>query len=232
MRSFKKVGIMFLALVFVLGGIGGAFAAWTDSISIEGTVETGSVGLSVEDYSGTAAWKVSDEENEITTTGLIKENEEWVFEVPDNRIIDEPIGTALARAGGAEEADVVFEFDNLFPCVDWCANFVIHNSGSIPVKLFADIDTNDEWLKDLWDRGYVTVSATWIASDDPEKVDQAVDITAPVQVHPCEQIMVVLCIYIPQELEMDLEGSFSAWIGAIQWNKAADAGNYFPPNND
>jgi len=39
--KFGKVSLLFLALVLALAGVGAAFAAWTDTITISGTVETG-----------------------------------------------------------------------------------------------------------------------------------------------------------------------------------------------
>ena len=39
----KKTGLLSLALVLALGAIGVGYAAWTDTIYIEGTVETGSL---------------------------------------------------------------------------------------------------------------------------------------------------------------------------------------------
>ena len=57
MKGFKKMGLMFLALVIALGGVGAAFAAWTDTLTITGTVNTGNVDLEIKYLSATYVYK-------------------------------------------------------------------------------------------------------------------------------------------------------------------------------
>ena len=41
----KKIGLICLALVLALGTLGAAFALWSDTLFLEGTVGTGNIGL-------------------------------------------------------------------------------------------------------------------------------------------------------------------------------------------
>ena len=53
-----KIGAMFLISILALAGIGMGYAAWTDTITITGSVNTGSVEWAFTGYSGTWVWKV------------------------------------------------------------------------------------------------------------------------------------------------------------------------------
>jgi predicted ribosomally synthesized peptide with SipW-like signal peptide len=50
-----KIGAMFVIAMLSLAGIGIAYAGWTDTIQITGTISTGSVDWDIIEYSGT--WK-------------------------------------------------------------------------------------------------------------------------------------------------------------------------------
>ena len=54
----NKIGTLFLVTVLSLAGLGVAYAGFTDSISIFGTVNTATVELDIEAYSGTDVYKV------------------------------------------------------------------------------------------------------------------------------------------------------------------------------
>ena len=52
-----KIEALFLVSVLALSGIGIAYAGWTDTIFVSGTVQTGYVGYEVTEYTGTWVWK-------------------------------------------------------------------------------------------------------------------------------------------------------------------------------
>ncbi len=41
----KKIGLLVMALIVALGGLGATYALWSDSLYLEGTVHTGDIGL-------------------------------------------------------------------------------------------------------------------------------------------------------------------------------------------
>ena len=53
-----KLGAMFLISVLALAGIGMGYAAWTDTITIDGTINTGDVEWHFTADSGTWVWKI------------------------------------------------------------------------------------------------------------------------------------------------------------------------------
>ena len=44
-HRINKMAVIFIASIFVLSGLGVAYAAWTDTITIDGTVDTGDVNI-------------------------------------------------------------------------------------------------------------------------------------------------------------------------------------------
>ncbi|MDD2252483.1 MAG: hypothetical protein PHQ10_05910 [Dehalococcoidales bacterium] len=203
----RKLGILLMVLVLALGSLGVGYAAWMDFVYVEGTVETGNVDLVVENYSGTWVYKMPEHGIDVVTG--------WVDEVvaPANYV--ELVASAVSTpgAGGENDPDVVMTFDNLFPGVLFCADFLVHYIGSVPAIVDADIVSDDEWLNELWDEGY----AYWEAWDaDGNKIE------GPVQLHYCDTVTVKLCIEIPQDNKyMNLTGSFNGFVRAVNWNEWA-----------
>ena len=229
----KRIALICMALVLALGALGVGYAAWTDELYIQGTVNTGSVDLEVLDYSGTWVYKMYPHGYDYFHG--------WVSEKP---VIDaaegELVAWAEARPGGDNEADIVVEFSNIFPCQPFMADFLLHYTGSVPARLYAeitDVAGDSELLAP-----YVTIKAWRIGNlvDEPDLLndkelihrrlidDNLVDIG--VQVHFCDLILVAMYIDLPQLPElMDLDAKFAARIQAIQWNKYT--GEWYPSDN-
>ena len=62
-----KIGAIFLMSVITLAGVGAGYAAWTDTVFINGYITTGSVDLNIVGYSGTWVWKDLATDECITT---------------------------------------------------------------------------------------------------------------------------------------------------------------------
>jgi hypothetical protein len=219
----KKIRLLTLAVVFALGSLGVAYAAWADEITIEGSIETGNLELKVEGYSGTEAWKVAPDGIEVLHGWL-------PLPPPEGTpVITDPVGYATARAGDPDdnEADIVFEFVNLFPGVTFCADTLVHYVGNIPAYVSWVIESGDPWLNKLGDAGYVKVK--WYKSNaDGDRIEELVDVPK-LQMHYCEYIIVEVCVEIPQDNDLQgLTGSFSGSIDAIQWNEYEES-PYVPP---
>jgi predicted ribosomally synthesized peptide with SipW-like signal peptide len=45
----KKIGLLALALVLALGALGVGYAMWTDTVTVNGTINTGSIDLAIKD---------------------------------------------------------------------------------------------------------------------------------------------------------------------------------------
>ena len=58
----EKIGTIFLIIILSIAGIGISYAGLTDTIHIYGTVDSATVTLDIEYYSGTDVWKVWNDE--------------------------------------------------------------------------------------------------------------------------------------------------------------------------
>lgn len=195
----KKLTIVALVMVLCLGAIGIGWAKWTDTITISGTVKTGSVDLVVVDYSGTWVYKdlesdcmiISDEP--LDENGLLYVASSWA-------------------APGELDDEVVMTWDNIFPDVPFMADVVFHYQGTIPAKIYEidlDFGKGSEWVAQ-----YATVEFYKLVGG------QWVEMGCPIgyQMHYCDKIMLVVTIELPQDNDlMNLEASATATITVAQW---------------
>ena len=224
----KKIGLLSLALVLALGALGVGYAAWTDTITIEGTVNTGSVDLQVVELSSTLIYKVPDAPGEIV---VVKQKENlrdlgggigWhivnVPPIPDNGIL-----VAQAKTTSPEDDEIVITVDNAFPCQDLTADFLIHYVGSVPAKVDVELTgcedlTPDNGINDC-DVLAPYVEVHFYESDENGTIGQEIT-ECPVQMHYCDYVYCVATLHLPQDNSlMNLGCSFTAKITAIQWNE-------------
>jgi hypothetical protein len=239
----KKIGFLVMALVLMLGGLGVGYAAWTDEIIIDGTVNTGSVELTIVEYSGMWFWKVPGGDPEYYFTTCPTNTPEQVPNNPPPFVV----GYAASTPGAGED-EITMTFNSLFPldstplvnCDNqtvgsqfaWRANFVIHCEGTIPVKVYCDpvdVQTTDNmtWLYNV---GYP--NGAWIAfqrlsESYPGYGDPWPYVTGDyifpgdvIQMHNCQYLLGWMCINIEQmEKTQNLDGTFTFKVSAIQWNE-------------
>ncbi len=239
-RYMKKIGLISLALVLALGALGVAYAAWTDQVTIEGTVETGKLELTVKKYSGTWAYKNLDTSEVIVHTG-------WANGLDP---IDGPTGnlklTGYAVAMPGEEPDeIVVEYEGLYPGIDWKVDWLLHYEGTVPAKLW---HTHPVWSgpdasafeaitysipgQDPDRIGYLYGEVWWSDADGGKgqnigvSSDPAECEFTGLQVHYCDHILMQFTLGLYQHsYSQGLEASFTSTINAIQWNK------YTPPGD-
>ena len=231
-----KIGAIFLISVLALAGVGVGFAAWTDTITISGTVNTGDVDINVVGYSGTWVYKVygcGAPSNEIIidyeglglayweayysdcTVELISYSEAKQALDTD----DEPIDDAIAII-----------YDNLFPCIDFKVDFLLHYDGSIPakIKVANPVFTGDDaeffntliWtLPDNPPENSYCYGEMWTSDVYGNKVDVIPDLEG-YQLHYCDYILIVITLHLAQDNAlMNMDASFTAAIEVIQWNE-------------
>lgn len=214
----NKIGSIFLVSVLALAGIGISYAGFSDMISVYGEVNTATVQFNVVDYSGTDVWKVygdgqpageifigrSFESNKLTTTHV-----EDMY--PDCTVI--PVASSWASVGSDYDVDMLW--DNIFPCVDFTADVIIHYEGSIPAHVTV---TDLVWDANGYDFSeYLTFEAYSYVKDGDEWI-KGEQIDFPVQMHFCDHIGIEAAIHLEQNNELQgLSGGFSFNIHAIQW---------------
>ena len=256
----NKVGTMFFISILVLAGIGISYAGFTDSIAIYGSVNTATVDIELVGwYSGTWVYKiwgftvtpippifdydVYDLANEILIirgyaghVATIADVSDWAAANGGNAQL---VSFSEAKEGTTHDEtpyDVDFIYDNLFPCIDFSADFIFHYAGSIPAKIdTAIIHSENPWLQELWAMyqddpaagfgAYVEAYRCypWIDEETGEITGWYIDYEDPVdvgyQLHYCYYVYVKLVIHIPQDNDYQgLKGIFTAKIGVIQWN--------------
>jgi len=230
-----KLGAIFLISVLALAGAGVGYSAWFDTITITGTVNTGSVGWDVVEYSGT--WVYKDLTNDaclVETTPIDDPNLMLVAcSYAEQTMVQGDVPEDLVPV----DDSVTVVFDNLFPCIDFEADFTVHYTGSVPGKINGFIFT-DEWGntadEQLIDK-FTTLDVEIGIQDDtsayvwtPIPVEQLQGF----QLHKCNKIHVVMTIHLPQWYDLDgddveeptdylmlLTGSFNLRVDVVQWNE-------------
>jgi len=204
----KKIGLLCLALVLALGALGVGYAMWQDTVTIEGTVNTGSVEISIEDLSETYVYKVLD------THGIMMSDVEIVD--PNLLLVASATAEDVTVDGGAKTVEMTF--DNIFPtCDPIVADVLLHYTGSIPVHVdvsetFGGDDDLSPYLVQQW----------WLSTDDGITWEPLE--TEMLQLHYCN--LVWLVVYLDPVALQDagkdaqgLSGTFTKTITVYQWNE-------------
>jgi hypothetical protein len=237
----KKIGLLSLALVLALGTLGVGYAAWTDSITITGSVSTGTVDLDIVDYSNTWVWKTDN-----VSAGEILLVHDWdsapASQPPAEAIDAFPNSPYPPNTPGSDGVDPVAYADasntsygdplikqitvdivNAFPIETadgyLSADFLLHYAGTIPVKVqVVDVSATGELDPEDIDILYYESNASG------DRIGDAMSI-AGMQLHYCDYIVVVVTVDL-SENEADDQGLTSTISGSIevkQWNE------YTPP---
>lgn len=239
----QKLSTIFIMMILGISAIGISYAGFTDELYIFGEVDTATVELEILDYSGTFVYKIwevtpgfgpkqewidegivdrfsSTEELLIFkgSTSLIPSETEVASYFDGNAQVD-LISWAYAEQGSSDD-EISMVYHNMFPCVDFTADFVFKYTGSIPAKIWAEYEItedDDDLLAMLLAEDEITLEAVaskGIFGDTMTPVDVGV------QVHGDEEIDLALTIHVPQENKYQgLSGRFVARIAALQWNE-------------
>jgi len=219
----KKIGLLSLALVLALGALGVGYAAWTDQITIEGTVNTGSVEISVEALSGTEVYKVPEHDIVVRYYGTDTTGGH-IWESVTQPAVGELIASATTSYSEPDgDKTITVTFDNLFPSIDFMADVLLHYTGSVPAIVDIELTSAEPgegvdpeaWAKLVNSAEFVAVR--WDAKNH-ESIGEP--LTEPIQLHNCDYVKIFLVVHLDQDPDlMNLNGSFTAEITAIQWNE-------------
>jgi predicted ribosomally synthesized peptide with SipW-like signal peptide len=218
----KKIGLLCLALVLALGALGVGYAAWTDTITISGTVNTGTLNIDPVLFSSTYIYKDTDNET-MAYYYVVKDAageihcDCWDPFQPANTVL---VASAVSTPGADDEVN--FDYDGLFPCETLVCDVVLHYDGSVPAKVneidwtFSG-DQGGDWITPLVTSGDVVGYARMF---DPETHTTGDVVVEGTQLHECEYVVVWLEFHLPQdETLMNRSGSGSCTIEVVQWNE-------------
>lgn len=190
----KKVKIYALALVLVLSCLGVSYAAWSDELVVEGSVETGDIDVYFSDF-------------------------DVVYDADANTKDDEEVATVSLVSVCEDDKELKFEIDNAYPQFMANIEFEVHNQGSIPVKLQSvDIDAPGElevenaawWCRDCgnW---------KWKCECEPEEPELEVG----TQLNTCDRAEGSIGVEVSPDCsaEQGETYTFTVTYDFIQWNK-------------
>ncbi|NQT31568.1 MAG: hypothetical protein HQ588_04465 [Deltaproteobacteria bacterium] len=242
-NGLKRIGVLALALVIALGSLGVAYAAWTDSVYIEGTVYTGTLDIDIVGVSSTFVYKVPGADD----TGFGPETVvHYVYGKTDP--YPPSVGTLIASAVTDDTSTVsgdvdsaTMTFSGLFPGIDFWADVELMYLGTIPAKIsVAEIALEDRptggILDQLWELGLngdptkgidPHTYGAWIDGDvkpSGSAVWDPVDYPLGLQLHQFDMVHIALHVRLPQEEQYQNISNlgFSGIITVIQWNEYED----------
>jgi hypothetical protein len=237
-NGLKRIGVLALALLIALGALGTAYAAWTDTVYIGGTVNTGTLDIDIAGVSSTFVYKVPG----APDTGFGPETVVNYF--PGAVDLDPPtdpgttlIASAVTVADNTPDADTAtMTFSGLFPDIDFVADLELEYLGSIPAKVqVAEIYATDDpgnKLESLWALGKATKGqdpryGAWI--DGELSVNDGTDWTyiddpLGLQLHKYDLVHVTLHVNLPEEEQFQnlVDLGFTGIVTVIQWNEYED----------
>jgi hypothetical protein len=220
-----------------LGALGVGYAMWSDTVVINGTVNTGSVDIVVEELSSTYVYKVVGFDGYQTPDGRFYNHRAmicWRVNDTNDQPYDAPlpadaaillVAYAETTATGDDNQTITMEFDNLFPTetCDIIGDVVLHYIGTIPAHVGYDL----VWSGDALLQNYVVLD--WDLQYGPNNPAGAqgtweMDLTEEemglLQLHSSDHLYLDIYFDIPQEDEsMLLDGRFDMKLVVHQWNE-------------
>ena len=137
----KKIGLICLALVLALGALGVGYAAWTDTIYIDGTVNTGEVLVEVicNSFDATDGDLPPSTTGWIVGTGSPYADENSLVSGTDfywNTITREKnVGWVTWDCTAPLDSEATITLNNVYPSYTNHITLGLRNSGTIPLKL-------------------------------------------------------------------------------------------------
>ncbi len=245
----KKIGLLVMALVLAMGMLGVGYAMWSETLTIDGTVHTGTVDVEFSQYSN------DDGEHGYTTGNVSAGNLDpkvpgtWTPTAdptsnPPGWTGDREVKNVASTNCGLSENTLTITVDNGYPCYFGSVLFDIENVGTIPVKVLSfklievskdgttiDIDdlalTACKWYYVDVDAVPPTVRESDSAppagfEDDEDFAFHLSEYSAPydlVQIDPGEVGYGDITVHIEQDAEMNTIYDFTIEVEVCNWNE-------------
>ena len=231
----KKLGLLLMVLIFVIGGLGVGYATWSETLTISGEVATGDIdpvfvgadsndacGFSSNDPTGCGTWDFS---STVTWDGTRR---------------DKDVGCTTASVNSQDPTLLGICITNAYPCYYGNAWFEIENQGSVPVNLvglklveISGPTVGRYWVKDIdlvscnW--YYVRLSDGYVSPPNTPFTDYdfALHVSnlgpLPIQLDPVEgdlpdtEMFGDLCFHLGQGAEQDADYDFTVELIFNNW---------------
>jgi len=197
-------------------------------VTINATVQTGSLDLVVEATCGTEVYKDLDTgelvychwSSPLPDTTKYYYNDAISSDPPANGLLVAYVDVVQDLANDPSGDTLVMTFDNLFPLADkmyplgwgnWIGNCRIHVLGTVPMH--AKVTTNVTGIPEDWVEIYFYPLFDPNTKLTPEEFDG-------IQLHECMRFEVWVMVFVPQEdAAMSQSGTITITIEGIQWNE-------------
>ena len=203
----KRIGLLCLALVLALGTLGVGYAMWSDEVTIEGTVDTGTLRLGI---FHTVVERI-EQDKEVATVDLSFEGPilEKEFAGFGERMAYEKLKVAL---------------NNTFPCLTVDIAFYLGAVGTIPLHITA-VNISDPSGELIFKRTSLPGSSPIVgyfyhAGGDPdEEIINVVVGGLPIgqQMHWCDWYKADLILHVKQPAKQNYEYTFEVKVIGEQW---------------
>ncbi len=204
-RRMPPLGAMAVMLVLALATIGVVFGLWSKVLTIDGTVNTGTVD---------AVWFAA----------ACSENP---FDVPPGEFEGKDVGSVTAVPDPADQEILIVTLENAYPSYEVDCQVHLANNGSIPVKIrgISEVDPNGGVVTEILQNGIASqlepCGFTPTFPTSPSAVPQ-----------DCQSAM-SLVVHVEQEAEQNAGRGqagdppayqFQFKVCVAQWNEPATAG--------
>ncbi|RLG56692.1 MAG: hypothetical protein DRN83_03420 [Hadesarchaea archaeon] len=186
----QGVGI-FTAVIVILGMTGIAYAHWSETLYISGTVKTGELNAR---WSAGPSWDTEPPEKDVSFIECYLDPE------------DETGHT------------LIVEVKNAYPSIHYYQLIDLHNTGTIPLHVWS-VDIDDGEMPDGTTIEILDVDDVDIPDEFQDYVTSDLDIEPCEQIHPGETAYGVIHVHLPQSAGQGAEYSFSATLITVQWNE-------------
>jgi predicted ribosomally synthesized peptide with SipW-like signal peptide len=195
MNKRLPLGLLAILLIVLLAGIGVAYGLWSETLTIDGTVETGEVDVMFE-------WVEKSEMVSINGAAPVAE--------PTSPIDKSGAANCITEIEdlGTDEETLVVEVTGAYPSWHCIVEFDVKSVGSVPVHVYepeADVDT-----------------PAWADLDCNYKPAHGIDpLVGFEQLHDGQFIECKLTIHFTNDDEVDEDATYSFLytIEAVQWNE-------------
>ena len=222
-KKINKIATVFIVSIFALSGLGTAYAMWSDTVTIHGTIET-----------GTVEWEFA---YPITVTDLFcplpyypTPTPDWNCDpdlgfngpYPQPYLSDKNVGCGEAFL--IDSHTIEFNIYNVYPGYYNHLDFWVHGLGTIPIKIdsvvFTDASGNQiGYLKGA--PGSVTLMIAELDLNGDTYPDAQVEWgdNWGAQLHHCDKADISFGICFLQPLPQDEIITLYIHLRAVQWNE-------------
>jgi predicted ribosomally synthesized peptide with SipW-like signal peptide len=234
----KKIVLISLALVLAMGSLGVGYAMWSDSVTIDGSVTTGSLDLTLELEAVTCVEYYWIDAN---GDGVIQSSELVVGEYPGYDGVQKDVGTCTVTPSDPETSitgkdgykNVSIVVTDAYPGYIVYTTFLLHNIGTVPLDVVTQVISGEVTKPDgtVYDLIWVGRQGTWqsvyedlndngnVDVNEPEVLNFRLTNTLPFQIDPCNSHKREIDLHFKQPLQQESTYTFLVTITAEQWEE-------------